>query len=76
MSKTGEYINKAEDFLSDSAKETFKNVGEILEESKTTEQLKIWAKEANDFVQKNPWAAVAGALVIGYVLGSSKNKHR
>lgn len=77
MSKSSEYINKAEEFLNEKSKETLKNVGDILEESKTAEQVKALAKQANDFVQQNPWLAVVGALAIGYILGSSsKNKHK
>lgn len=40
------------------------------------EKLKEWTEDAKDFVEKNPWVAVAGALALGYVLGSLMSRRR
>lgn len=40
------------------------------------EKIKQWSDQATDFVQKNPWVAVAGALALGYFLGSFRRHDR
>lgn len=40
------------------------------------EKIKEWTEDAKGFVEKNPWVAVAGALALGYVLGSMMGRRR
>lgn len=37
---------------------------------------KEYATEATQFIQKNPWVAVAGAVVVGYLLASMTSGSR
>lgn len=49
---------------------------EIFDGKNPQEIVKDWAADANHFVKKNPWVAVAGALAIGYLLGSWSSGRR
>lgn len=38
------------------------------------ETIKEWAAETSKFVKKHPLASVAGALVVGYLIGAAMKK--
>lgn len=40
------------------------------------ETIKEWAAETSKFVKKHPLASVAGALVVGYIIGAALAKSR
>lgn len=48
----------------------------FLGDEDTVQQIKNAAADLNQFVQKNPWTSVLGALAIGYVVGSFCHKRR
>lgn len=67
--------NNGIDIDLESVKENFKNkFDNFINDSETSDQIKKIASNTNEFVQKNPWVAVVGALFIGYLIGSSRSK--
>lgn len=76
MSKENEFTSKVEDFVSENVDKAFNRLNDFVESSETSDQIKKLVKETNEFVQKNPWTAVVGAVVIGYVLGSLSRRHQ
>lgn len=58
------------DFTSEFKDDAARRLHEFGDSSEIVDQIKKLAKDTHHFVQKNPWAAVAGVFVIGYVLGS------
>ena len=74
MSKSKEFASNAEEFISENRGDAVKRITDFVDDSDTVDQVKKLAKDANEFVQKNPWTAVVGALVIGYILGSAGKK--
>lgn len=45
-------------------------VEDFIQDQDPKAAMKKWADEATRLVQKHPWIAVAGAVAIGYWLGS------
>lgn len=39
-------------------------------------KMRQWAQDADRFVRQNPWAAVAGALALGYLAGRLRGRSR
>lgn len=68
-------MSKHEDILNEGL-DAAKRLREFAEDPATRAQVKDWADEATKFVQRNPWAAVAGAALIGYFLGTRSARRR
>ncbi|MDX9732161.1 MAG: hypothetical protein RBT63_10355 [Bdellovibrionales bacterium] len=56
------------------SKEHAQNIAQNITQNLTNDSIKEWAEESTKFIQRNPWTAVAGALVIGYFLGSRSGR--
>lgn len=59
-----------EDLKSDLKSKASDLMQEFLQGQDPTDKAKELAAEATEFVRRHPWAAVAGAVAIGYLLGS------
>lgn len=68
-------MSKPEDLLSQGS-EAASRLRDFVNDPDNRAQVKDWADQATRFVQKNPWAAVAGAALIGYWLGSRSGRRR
>lgn len=68
-------MSKSDDLLSQGS-EAASRLREFVNDPDNRAQVKDWAEQATRLIQKNPWAAVAGAALIGYWLGSRSSRRR
>lgn len=66
----------SENSSSESQKDPAQMLKDFLHDIQAKQKTKEWAEQANQFVQANPWMAVAGAAAIGFVLGNLTARRR